>query len=191
MASTATKYQWWWRSKGASGPYVPPPPVLRLSDFDTTGLTVLFAALIESGSSGGTKYNPDATPPIGRILDGNVNINADAFVGRVLSQQSGDRIRLDRGGSGSFQSFFGGGSPVYDASMLHIQTLDGVSVGPWLSGTGSLGRWDPMDDDAIADNIADGERFILAMSYTPPAANLLRWGTSDRLLWGTDQLSWN
>ena len=191
MAGTATRYRWWWQSGGTPRPYVPPPPVLRLSDFDQTGLTVLFAALIESGGSGSEKYYTSATPPVGAILDGNTNIDSTTSIGRVRVQQSGDRILLNRSGSGSLQTFFGAASPVYPDVMLHIQTLDGVSVGPWLSGGASVGRFDPMDDDDIADNIGDGERFIIALSYTPSDASLLRWGTTDRLLWGTDQLSWN
>ena len=44
-------FWWWYRTRGATQPFIPPQRVLKLSDFDRTGLTLAVLALIRAAGN--------------------------------------------------------------------------------------------------------------------------------------------
>ena len=147
----------------------------------------LVLALIESGAGGSQKYYTNSNT--GSMLDGALRSElANITINRIRVRDSGDRVQLNRSGAGSLSGLFGAGG-VYENAMMDIQTEDGLAFAPRGANGGSFVNFTGMDDNSIASGIGNGERFILAIYYPTPQG-LLKWGATDRLLWGADQVTW-
>ena len=156
-------------------------PPFTLSDFDDTGLEVVFAALIESGTvtndNDGSLYSTSDTPwgVSGVLLDGDLNINTGR-VTRVYTNLAATFLRLND--SGALQDNVNLGSYFDDADnadlSLYLQT---ATLGPYTrtvtnQGTGSAGSgsgdWQNFtvsgDFQTLLDGLVAGDRFIFAMA---------------------------
>ena len=191
--SVATRFIYWWLSTDGGQAFSPPVRALTLADFDRTGLTlaeyngVPVLALLTAEVPGTDLYNGGSGGA--GLLDGSLRLNADTVVGRVRVRDSGARIPLGRSGGTDIDDIL---PDVFPDAVLHFQTLDGVTTAPFVSASNSFAQFNPIGTPAIPDGIADGDRFIVAISYTPAVVttNALLWN-GDAILWGTDRLTWN
>lgn len=187
MADVGSRFAFWYLPKGVVT-FTPPVLTLTLADYNVrAGQDYLVLALVESGADGEEKYTAGS---VGTLLDGELDLNAVTVISRIRVRDSGARITVNRTGTLSLASLFGAGD-AFENPNLEIQTLDGlVTSTNLLNSGGQFANFDGLLPLAIANDIADGDRFIIAIYSPIPQDSLLKWGTDD-LLWNTDQLTWN
>ena len=186
-AAVGTRFTYWWLPSDVAT-FALPTRALRLSDFDASGLILAVLALLEAFDDDEPYQGPAGR---GALLDGELVLNDDTSVDRIRIRDSGDRIPIQRLSGDDMDDLFGTGN-VFPDPILHLQTLDGLTTAALESTSSQSAQFSGFADDSIAAGIAAGDRFIIAISYTPvvSAGDLLRWGASDQLRWGTDALQW-
>lgn len=184
------RFFFYWIADGTHA-FRPPVRLLTLADFDATGLTLVehngepLLALLVAEVTGDEIY--DAANAQGTLLDGSLVYADDGTISRMREEQGGRQLLLNRTGADPFSGSFGTGQR-FPEPVAHVQTAAGRANIPVEAIGSGFFRFDPADNLTIMDAIATGDRFILAVSYTPAVDNL-QWGT-DALLWGTDRIQW-
>ena len=166
-------------SMGATAQLVDPP--LMLGDFDTTGLAVTFAALIEAGddsqSGGIALFNDSTTWTIsGSLLDGDLALDSTAAVHRILyvggSQgllrfnDNPDPLHLGE----YFESGDGVGLSLYIQTQAdsRVSFVGSDTIGSLARGTNWVNFDSPPGVDTVLAGIAAGERFIIRTGAVDP-----------------------
>ena len=145
---------------------------LSLADFDDDGLEVDALALIRAGSgTGGTIFAQPPRGTVGALLDGELGLGAtDATITRIR-RRGGSMLAFNDNDPLSLADYFGAGGGA--DLTLTIQTTDGVASLP-VSTSGSAGsnfvQFGPLGTDlnALVDDIADGQSFIVAFARAAP-----------------------
>ena len=138
-----------------------------LDDFDQEG-TILVLALITVGS--GDLYQEGVSGSAS--ADSDLDVTDDMTIERIRNFSSNAQLRINRTGTDSFSTLFGGTGEYADATF-YIQTADHVIELP-LPAQLTLARATniriaiPTDDQAVFGGLSDGDKFILAI--TVPAA---------------------
>ena len=149
---------------------------LQLSDFDTTGLDVEAAALIEAsgaGTVGGTLYADSTNGGSDTVLDGELGLGPDNTVISLIRRQSTTVLRLnDRDTPASFHigNYFAASGDGNDLTVSLQTANDGLVTFSTLAGGAANAVRFTLTPNALTllDNIASGDRFILA--FTRPGA---------------------
>ena len=149
--------------------YTTAAPSFGLQSFDRSGLDLLadnegtpFLALLVASIPGEDIYN--GLNMVGELLDGSLRLDAESEIGVLRVRDSGERVVMRRDGTVVLDDFL---EALFPDAILHIQTLDGVTSAPYASGSSTWAHFNPMGTPAIPDGLADGDRFIIAISYTP------------------------
>ena len=183
--------QWWWWQSRTSQPFVPPMRLLQLSDFVRTGRGIVeVLALFTAGSElydPGRGHGSIADPASDLTLDGQ-----NTTISRVYRQSVSALTFFQSGGSSWSAAFEGSGD--FTDGTVYVQTLTDLVALPVATTLADAGftflRFTvPAADRAAIAGIADGDRFLVAMTRPVPVSDRLEWG-ADRLEWGSDELRW-
>ena len=134
-----------------------------LDDFDQEG-EVLVLALITVGS--GDLYQEGVSGSAS--ADSDLDVTDDMTIERIRNFSSNAQLRINRTGTDSFSTLFGGTGEYADATF-YIQTADHVIELP-LPAQLTLARATniriaiPTDDQAVFGGLSDGDKFILAIT---------------------------
>ena len=164
-------------SLSAAVTLVPAPVLLVLSDLNTTGLEVVASALIEAsgpGTTGGTPYADSSNGGSDTPLDGELGLGPDNTVISLIRRQ-GAFLRLnDRDNPAAFaiDDYFETGGAGNDLTVSLQTAADGLAtftVADQLSGarnanTVRFGITLGGDVETLLDNLATGDRFIIAFT---------------------------
>ena len=134
-----------------------------LDDFDQEG-EVLVLALITVGA--GDLYQEGVSGSAS--ADSDLDVTDDMTIERIRNFSSNAQLRINRTGTDSFSTLFGGTGEYADATF-YIQTADHVIELP-LPAQLTLARATniriaiPTDDQAVFGGLSDGDKFILAIT---------------------------
>ena len=134
-----------------------------LEDFDQEG-EVLVLALITAGS--GDLYQEGVSGSAS--ADSDLDVTDDMTIERIRNFSSNAQLRINRTGTDSWSTLFGGTGEYADATF-YIQTADHVIELP-LPAQLTLARATniriaiPTDDQAVFGGLSDGDKFILAIT---------------------------
>ena len=144
-------------------------PGLTLADFDTTGLDVEFAALIEAAAPANI-FQQAPRPARGSLVDGELDLDSDGTaITRVSWNTSTSQLRLnDNDTAFDMNAFFGTGGAGHDLTLRFQTTPDNaveVNVEDVYTAGGNNAHVRFNVGSAMAallNAVGDGDRFIIA-----------------------------
>ena len=165
--SQGARFLFFWIPKTAQA-FVPPSRSLTLADYVLrAGQTYTALALLQAERSGDELF--DGPNGGGQLLAGEIDLDATTEISRVREVAGGNEIRLHQSGGTSLSELFGS-SGLHPDSQVDFQTLAGISQFDFANAGGGFANWSSGDNDAIANDVATGDRFILAIYYPPAVA---------------------